>query len=403
MSNMCGATVFHPTVIESFEMLGDFNAAWEEHRQLVIDPWRPADKNGSYSVLVKRWRETRISNGYGGCSVVCKDLDSEPLITATVTEMCDRYYEPAGKVNRASQVKRFPADERPDDPDYKPKTALLQADINRDLSRLRHASKERHLPPGVDMTTMCWPVKRSFTGKGWPKGLRDCDRVTPAALAKAMKAGPPPPKTLTAEDEQFLAEREAFFAANRATGRRARDEEEPAEGQPRKRRKGGGQRTTGAAVTGIMKTEYGAGGEKAKAKSAKVVEEAKVVAAAKAKKLAEKKAKAEEAAKTYGKRVAGGPDALSKPELEKALKARKLSHTVSASDRHGSDKAPKQVLVERLQASISSGGSCLRVNLCEDCEVIEATHGLANRSAAEPAPRWCWGCAGTAGRDAEWM
>ena len=95
---------FHPVVMECFDHLGDFKAAWEETRTLVLPPYRRNDPNGNYPASIKRVRVTRIANGFGGCTEVSKELDSETLLTATAIAMCDRFYLPQGPADRSSQV-----------------------------------------------------------------------------------------------------------------------------------------------------------------------------------------------------------------------------------------------------------------------------------------------------------
>ena len=59
-------------------------------------------------------------------------------------------------------------------------------------------------------------------------------------------------------------------------------------------------------------------------------------------------------------------------------------------DRVGGKK-PMEVLVERLVAVLGAHGPPLRVEKCEDCQIVEATKGQGEKFGypAGTEPRWC--------------
>ena len=399
----CWCAVFHETVIDSFDKLRDFNAGWEETLQLTIPVYRTSDPNGDYPITVSRTKVTRVGNGYGGCSenetLASAKGACEPLLSAIAQKLCDRYYKPIGPVERATQVKRFPPDERPDDPSYKPKTNLLQADYFRDLSRLRQVTGIVDiLPDGVHPETMCFEVKRSFdfvrqSEDGWPVGLQASDKMTPGQLKKVITEGTYVRPAPTEYEATLAIKVEAFFGVSRAAPVGAQAVAAAAVQRPRKRRATANQRTTGPAVTGIKESEYGPSGERAKATAAAAAEVIRRADAERVKIAAVKQAKNAEDARTYSTRVAGGPTALKKHEVVAALKARSTRHTVLAADRAGGKK-PMEVLVERLVALLDARGPPLRVDKCEDCQIVEATKGQGENFGypAGTEPRWCPFC-----------
>ena len=62
-------------------------------------------------------------------------------------------------------------------------------------------------------------------------------------------------------------------------------------------------------------------------------------------------------------------------------------------DRVGGKK-PMEVLVERLVALLDARGPPLRVDKCEDCQIVEATKGQGENFGypAGTEPRWCPFC-----------